>query len=114
MISTNVKIDYKQILLEIIRADRSLSELESIGIEYQNNGQEVKIKLNSQDDNFVIIPSLSDILTGYSRLSIAPDYLQKWANFILSASNLIDLSCLENDDLGEEVLNKLWDICFSQ
>ncbi len=114
MISTDVKIDKKQILLEIIRVDRSLSDLESIGIEYQNNGQDVEINLISQDDNLVITPTLGDILTGYSRLSIFPNYLQKWANFILSASNFIDLSCLENDDLGEEVLNKLWELCFSK
>jgi hypothetical protein len=114
MIITDVKIDKKQVLLEIIRADRGLSELESIGIEYHKNGQEIEIKLSSQWDNIVITPSLSDILTGYSRLSISLTYLKKWADFILSASNCIDLSCLENDDLGEEVLNKLWDISFSK
>lgn len=53
-----------------------------------------------------------DIAHGLLTYKNQPDALREWASFILSASEILDLTSLESWPEGDELLNALWDASF--
>lgn len=59
-----------------------------------------------------IEPRPIDIAYGLLVYKDQPDKLREWASFILSASEIIDLTVLESWSEGDELLSALWDASF--
>ena len=118
MTRSSEPIDYglkKRLILAVVRGDQPLSALEEIGINI-----EVEVDPSSRDRRVcvktespvVVAPAPVDIATGLLAHCGQPREFKSWATFILSASDVVDLSPLDDWPEGDEFLNGLWDASF--
>lgn len=111
--------EQRAILEEIVRAvvqgKLPVSALGEAGVTFevqedQPNGDR-RIKLQVKTPVHVELRP-ADIAHGLLTYKNQPDALREWASFILSASEIIDLTSLESWPEGDELLSALWDASF--
>lgn len=83
----------------------------SFGVKENESGKERSIKVGLQTPVAVDLRPI-DIALGLMEYKSNPAKLQEWATFVMSASEIIDLTFLEAWPEGDELLNALWDASF--
>jgi hypothetical protein len=83
----------------------------SIDIQENEAAKERRIKVRLRAPVSVDLQPI-DIALGLLEYKSNPGKLQEWATFIMSASEVIDLTFLESWPEGEELLEALWDASF--
>ncbi len=111
--------DERAVLEEIVRAviqgKLPISALEDAGVTFEiqqdqpDGDRRIKLHLKTP---LCVEPRPIDIAQGLLVYKDRPEKLREWASFVLSASEIIDLTPLEPWPEGDELLSALWDASF--
>ena len=80
-------------------------------VQENESGKERRIKVGLRAPVSVDLQPI-DLAFGLLEYKDNPEKLREWATFIMSASEVIDLTFLESWPEGEELLEALWDASF--
>lgn len=83
----------------------------SVDIQENEAAKERRIKVGFRTPVSVDLQPV-DLALGLLKYKDDPAKLQEWATFIMTASEVIDLTFLESWAEGEELLEALWDASF--
>jgi hypothetical protein len=104
-----------ELIRGVVRGQLPMSALADAGISIdvrENEGaKERRIKVGLRTPISVDLQPV-DLALGLLEYKDNPGKLQEWATFIMSASEVIDLTFLESWPEGEELLEALWDASF--
>ena len=99
----------------VVRGQLPMSALEGAGVSVSVQEDEAakkrRIKVGLRTPISVDLEPV-DLALGLLEYKDNPPKLQEWATFIMSASEIIDLTFLESWPEGEELLEGLWDASF--
>jgi hypothetical protein len=105
----------REIIRAVVRGQLPMSALHGAGVfmdvEENQSGKERRIKVGLRKPLSVDLRPV-DLAFGLLEHRDNPDKLREWATFIMSASEVIDLTFLESWPEGEELLEALWDASF--
>jgi hypothetical protein len=105
----------EEIVRAVIQGKLPLASLEDAGVSFEvqqdqpGGDRRITVRLTTP---LCVDPRPIDIAYGLLVYKDQPDKLQEWASFILSASEIIDLTPLESWPEGDELLSALWDASF--
>jgi len=95
-----------EIIYQVVRGERPCTDLKLLGVEFDF----------VDDARIMRMPYLkavklrvSDVANGLVKYHDQPKDLQKWARFMLMASNLVDFDECEKETGWDVLLNALWD-----
>lgn len=105
----------REVIRAVVRGQLPMSALEdagvSINVQENESGNERRIKVGLRTPLSVDLQPV-DLALGLLEYKDHPAKLREWATFIMSASEIIDLTFLESWPEGEELLEALWDASF--
>lgn len=105
----------RELVRAVVRGQLPMSALEdagvSVNVQENEPGKERRIKIRLRTPLSVDLQPV-DLALGLLEYKDNPPKLQEWATFIMSASEIIDLTFLESWPEGEELLEALWDASF--
>lgn len=105
----------EEIVRVVVQGKLPVSALEDAGVTFEvqqdQPGGDRRIKLQLKSPLHVELRPV-DIALGLLAHKNHPEALREWASFVLSASEIIDLTSLESWPEGDELLNALWDASF--
>lgn len=105
----------RELIRAVVRGQLPMSALEqagvSINVHEDESGKERRIKVGVQVPVSLDLRPV-DLALGLLEYKNDPVKLREWATFIMSASEIIDLTFLESWPEGEELLEALWDASF--
>lgn len=104
-----------ELIRGVVRGQLPMSALADAGISIDvredETAKERRIKVGLRTPVSVDLQPV-DLALGLLEYKDNPEKLQQWATFIMSASEVIDLTFLESWPEGEELLEALWDASF--
>ncbi len=107
----------REVIRAVVRGKLPISALHDAGVsmDVQENesGKERRIKVALRAPVSVDLRPV-DLALGLLEYNDNPEKLREWATFIMSASEVIDLTFLESWPEGEELLEALWDASFGR
>src|SRR6266567_4863238 len=105
----------EEIVRAVIQGKLPISALEDAGVTFEvrqdQPGGDRRMNLRLATP-LSVEPRPIDIAEGLLVYKDQPEKLKEWASFILSASEIIDLTSLESWPEGDELLSALWDASF--
>lgn len=105
----------RELVRAVVRGQLPMSALKdagvSVNVQENEPGKERRINIRLRTPLSVDLQPV-DLALGLLEYKDNPQKLQEWATFIMSASEIIDLTFLESWPEGEELLEALWDASF--
>jgi hypothetical protein len=109
------KFRTEMVIIAVIRGQLPLSALERVGIRFldadDNFSSERRFSVEAESV-VSVSPNPADIASGLLVYKDDPAQLRRWASFVLSASEIVDLESMERWPEAEELLSGLWDASF--
>ncbi len=106
----------EELLLAVIRGQLPLRALHEAGISVDfefSGGESGERRISVRAGSAIkVSPKPIDIANGLLAYRNQPEELRDWAAFVLAASDIIDLSSLEEWPEGDELLSGVWDASF--
>jgi hypothetical protein len=105
----------EEIVRAVVQGKLPISALEDAGVTFEIQQEEpggdrrINLRLKTP---LCVEPRPIDIACGLLAYKDQPEKLREWASFVLSASEIIDLTPLESWPEGDELLSALWDASF--
>src|SRR4051794_30724565 len=96
------------VALAVVRGERPIADLADVGIHMTFGSQSAVVKPSP----VVVSPTVTDVVAGIRAYQHDPAALRRWGLFMMAAS-CVDFDLIEDDPLGDDVIEAVWDASFS-
>jgi hypothetical protein len=98
-------------IIQVIRGEAHWSSLQQLGFRILREADRWIMPPAPEE---VAVPETSDLAAGILRFEFQADELREWASFVLAASSLINLERIDKTNVGQKLLEALWDLSFGK